>query len=319
MTLQSRARGDGPPGCLVGVGTHRLHIDCRGAGTPAVIFDAALGASSVSWSLVQAAIAEFTRACTYDRAGMGWSDPGPLPRTAGRLADELHALLQHAAVPAPYVLVGHSFGGFVTRIFAARHPSETAGLILLDPAHPDQWREPSERECREIDRGVRLCRYGEIAARLGVARLVAALVGIGALGPARIVAKAAGRGSLRREDEGVLAPVWKLPAEARRPLRRFWTQRKFYEALGSQIGSICASAREVAEVSVAGYGNLPLVTISSSNPDPVRLRRQEALVRMSSKGRHVVASDSGHWIPLDQPQIVIEAIAEIVKTVAAKQ
>jgi pimeloyl-ACP methyl ester carboxylesterase len=247
---------------------------------------------------------------------MGWSDPGPLPRTAGRLADELHTLLQHASVPAPYVLVGHSFGGFVTRIFAARHPSETAGLILLDPAHPDQWRAPSERERREIDRGVRLCRYGVIAARLGVARLVATLVGIGALAPARVLAKAVSRGSLRREDEGVLAPIWKLPAEARRPLRRFWTQRKFYEALGSQIGSICTSAREVEEIAGAGYEDLPLVTISSSHPDPVRIRRQEALARLSSRGRHVVAHDSGHWIPLDQPQVVIEAIADMVKTVA---
>lgn len=309
----------GPPGRLVSVGTHRLHIDCQGAGTPAVVFDAALGASSVSWSLVQPAIARLTRACTYDRAGMGWSDPGPLPRTAGRLADELHALLQHAAVPPPYVLVGHSFGGFVTRIFAARHPSETAGLILLDPAHPDQWRAPSERERREIDRGVRLCRYGEIAARLGVARLVATLIGIGALGAARVVARAAGRGSLRREDEGVLAPVWKLPPEARRPLRGFWTQRKFYEALGSQIGSISASAREVEEIAGAGHGDLPLVTISSSHPDPIRVRRQEALARLSSQGRHIVAPDSGHWIPLDRPEVVIEAIAEMVKTVAPSQ
>lgn len=295
------------------VGTHRLHINCQGAGTPAVVFDAALGASSVSWTLVQPAVAAVTRACSYDRAGMGWSDAGPLPRTAGRIAGELHALLQAAGVSPPYVLVGHSFGGFVMRIFATRYPDEAAGLVLIDPAHPEQWLAPSDRERHEIERGVRLCRYGEVAARLGLARLVAALAGIGALGPARTLARAIGRGRLQREDEGVLAPVWKLPREARRPLRRFWTQPKFFEALGSQIGSVCESAREVEESVGAGYGDLPLITISSSNPDPIRVQRQEYLARLSSRGRHVIAPDSGHWIPLDQPQFVIHTIAGMVR------
>ncbi|HXW06004.1 MAG TPA: alpha/beta hydrolase [Vicinamibacterales bacterium] len=311
------ATGDSnrPPGQLVSVGTHHLYISCQGTGAPAVVFDAALGASSVSWSLVQPTVARLTRACTYDRAGMGWSNGGPLPRTAGRMSAELHTLLQTAAVPPPYVLVGHSFGGFVMRIFAATYPVETAGLVLVDPAHPEHWLTPSERERHEIDRGVRLCGYGVIAARLGLARLVAALVGVGALAPARALVKAISRGRLRREDEFVLAPIWKLPPDARRPLRRFWTQPKFFEALGSQIGSVCESAREVQETVGGGYGDLPLVTISSSNPDPVRARRQEDLARLSSRGRHIVASDSGHWIPLDQPQIVIDTIADMIRSI----
>ena len=87
------------------------------------MFDAALAGSSISWTYVLPAVAEFTRACAYDRAGFGKSDRGPLPRTAGRLADELHTLLRTSGEPPPYVLVGHSFGGLVTRIFAARYPS----------------------------------------------------------------------------------------------------------------------------------------------------------------------------------------------------
>ena len=109
-----------PPGRLVSVGNHRLHIRCDGDGSPTVIFDAALGGSSLSWSLVHPSIARITRACSYDRAGFGWSEAGPLPRTAGRIADELHTLLRVAAVPAPYVLVGHSFGGLVTRLYTHR-------------------------------------------------------------------------------------------------------------------------------------------------------------------------------------------------------
>ena len=305
-----------PHGRLISVGTHRLYIDCQGTGSPAVIFDAALGASSVSWSLVQPAVAGLTRACAYDRGGMGWSRAGPLPRTAGRLAAELHALLEAAGVPPPYVLVGHSFGGFVMRIFAARYRPETAGLVLVDPAHPDHWLAPSERERREIDRAVRLCGYGVVAARVGLARVVAALVGLGALGPARALVKAISLGRLHRQDESVLAPIWKLPPDARRPLRRFWRQPKFFESLGSQINSICESAREVEAATGEGYGDLPLVTISASNPDPVRVRRQENLARLSSRGRHIVASDSGHWIPLDQPQIVIDTIGDMVRAIA---
>src|SRR5258705_10945572 len=132
-----------PPGQLVDVGGHRLHLQCAGEGTPAVVFDAALGASSLSWSLVQPAVARVTRACSYDRAGFGWSDAGPMPRTAGRAADELRTLLDRAGVLPPYVLVGHSFGGLVALIFAQRFLKDTAGLVLRGPAHPRDWVKPA--------------------------------------------------------------------------------------------------------------------------------------------------------------------------------
>ncbi len=298
---------------MVSIGTHRLHIDCDGTGSPAVVFDAALGASSVSWTLVRPAVARVTRACAYDRAGFGWSEGGPLPRTAGRLAEELRELLRRADVPPPYVLVGHSFGGLVTRIFAARFAGDVAGLVLVDPAHPEDWIDPVEAERRRIDRGVRLCRHGGMAARLGIARVIAALATAGALGPARALVSVASRGGLRRDDEGILAPMWKLPAEARRPLARFWTEPKFYDALGSQIASMCVSAREAMDAAPAGYGDLPLVTLSASDPSPERIERQDAVARLSTRGRHVIASNSGHWIPLDEPQVVIDAILAVVR------
>lgn len=284
-----------------------------------MIFDAALGASSVSWSLVQPEVARVTQACAYDRAGFGWSDAGPLPRTAGRVAAELRELLRRAGVPPPYVLVGHSFGGFVTRLFAARYRSDCAGLILVDPAHPEDWLEPAEHERRRIERGVRLCRHGAMAARLGIARAVAALVRIGALAPARALVGLVSRGGLRREDESILAPMWKLPPEARRPLARFWTEPKFFDALGSQIASICESARDVASTTPAGFGDLPLITISSAAAAPERLRQQESLARLSSRGRHIVAPESGHWIPLDQPSVIVEAIVGMVEEARRRQ
>jgi pimeloyl-ACP methyl ester carboxylesterase len=306
-----------PPGRRFDVGGHHLHLLCAGSGTPAVILDAALGASSLSWSRVLPGIARITRVCAYDRAGMGWSDAGPLPRTAARLAAELRELLRVGDVPPPFILVGHSFGGLVTRLFAARHSDETAGLVLLEPAHPEHWAEPSEADRRLIERGTRLCHHGVVAARLGIARIVSVLVGLGALAPARALVAVASRGGLGREDEGILAPMWKLPPEARRALRQIWTEPRFFEALGSQIESICASAAEVDAATRAGHGDLPLVTISSATASQTRLRHDAGLAQRSSRGRHVLSPASGHWIPLDDPDIVIETVREMVEAARA--
>ena len=301
-----------PPGKLVSVGNHRLHIRCDGGGAPSVIFDAALGGSSLSWSLVHPAVARVTRACSYDRAGFGWSDAGPLPRTAGRIADELHALLRAAAVPPPYVLVGHSYGGLVMRSYAARHPNDIAGLVLIEPAVPEEWTNPTEQQRALIARGVRLCRYGATAARRGLAQLVSVLVRFGALSTARLLVGLVSRGGLRREDEGILAPIWKLPPEVRGVLREMWTQPKFFEALGSQIDTVCESAAAVVSAGPADYDDLPLTVLSSSRSGERRLEADAALARRSTRGRHILADESGHWIPLDAPHVVVDAVTTMI-------
>jgi pimeloyl-ACP methyl ester carboxylesterase len=303
------------PGRMVDIGGFRLHLNCSGSGSPAVILDAALGGSSISWTLVQPAIAARTQVCSYDRAGLGWSDAGPMPRTAGRVAGELRNLLESASIAPPFVLVGHSYGGFVMRIFTARYRKDVAGLILVDPAHPEDWVNPAPKELIKIERGVKLCQQGASAARFGLARLVSALTELGAIPAARAVARAVSRGRLSREDEGILAPLWKLPPLARRPLRQFWAQAKFYDALRSHIESVPISAAETLDADAGGYGDLPLVTISSTDPGDYRLRQQEALARRSTRGQHIMASNSGHWIPLDQPSIVIETIEKMLDTV----
>lgn len=300
------------PGRLVDVGGFRLHLNSSGHGSPVVVLDAALGASSVSWALVQPQLSAVTRVCSYDRAGFGWSDSGPMPRTAGRIAGELRTLLERAGVQPPFVLVGHSFGALVMQVFASRYRDSTAGLVLVDPAHAEDWVRPAPKEQVKIDRGVRLCRHGARAAHLGIARAVSLLVSAGALGAARALVGLASRGSLSREDEGILAPVWKLPPSARQPLNQFWTQPRFFEALGSQIESICVSAAETVDAVAEGFGDLPLATISSTDPGEYRLRQQHALAGLSSRGRHVIASASGHWVPLDQPEVVIDVVTEIL-------
>jgi pimeloyl-ACP methyl ester carboxylesterase len=123
---------------MVDVGGYRLHLYCTGEGSPTVILEAGGGNPWLSWYQVQPQVAQFTRVCSYDRAGLGWSDPSPKPRTTKVIADELHTLLHNAGITAPFVLVGHSLGGLDARMFASQYPSEAVGMVLVDSSHPDQ-------------------------------------------------------------------------------------------------------------------------------------------------------------------------------------
>src|SRR3989442_5860857 len=128
-----------PPGRLVDVGGHRLHIWCTGSGEPTVILENGLGGSGlVGWSFVQPEVAKFSRVCSYDRAGTGYSDPGPWPRTARRIAHELAQLLDRTGISGPLVLVGASIGGLLVRVFASEHGERVVGLVLVDASHEDQ-------------------------------------------------------------------------------------------------------------------------------------------------------------------------------------
>ena len=127
------------PGMYIGTGSHQLHLHCTGDGGPSVVLESGLGGNSLDWSRVQPLVARFTRVCSYDRAGYGWSEPATEPRSARQIAAELHSLLVYGSVPPPYVLVGHSFGGLVVRLFASLHPSDTAGMVLVDSAHEEQF------------------------------------------------------------------------------------------------------------------------------------------------------------------------------------
>lgn len=137
-----------PPGKRIDVGGYKLHLWCMGLESlPTVVLEAVMANFSLAWSLVQPAAAKFGRVCTYDRAGLGWSDPSPKPRTIETIIAELHTLLTNGDVPKPYILVGHSMGGIYMAQYASHYPADVAGLILVDSAHPQQnLRLPAERQ-----------------------------------------------------------------------------------------------------------------------------------------------------------------------------
>ena len=275
------------------------------------MFESALGGSSLMWRHIQALASGFARACAYDRAGFGWSEAGPLPRTAGQIVAELAALLDAANIQTPIVLVGHSFGGLTARLFASRYPHRVAGLVLLDPACPEDWRVPSRERSALIGRATALCRHGRRAARLGLTNVVVALVRLGALDVARRVGRVVSFGDFTPADEHVLVPAGKLPADVLDVAVRSWTHARFFDALGSQIASISQSARELPEADLAVP--YPLVVISRGlDANLIEQDRHAALAATSASGQHLVAEGSGHWIPLDRPDLVIEAIRRTV-------
>ncbi|MCH6553751.1 MAG: alpha/beta hydrolase [Acidobacteria bacterium] len=305
------ARRYPPPGRMVDVGGYRLHLYCTGEGNPTVVLDSGLPGTSLSWRWVQPEVASFTRVCSYERAGLGWSEAGPRPRTSRQIVAELRTLLNHAGIEGPYVLVGHSFGGFTARLFASQYPEEVVGMVLVDPIHPQEWLPLAKEARRKLVGGARMSRYGALLARLGIARLVAFLGSVGAARLARGVVRIMTVGVIRRQEQ-MVAPGGKLPAQWRPVVRSFWLQPKAYEAMAGQIESLPESAKQVA--AAGGFGEMPLVVMSAGNPDATRIQQQEEAARLSTKGEHVIAPHSGHWIQLDQPQLVAEAIRKVVES-----
>jgi pimeloyl-ACP methyl ester carboxylesterase len=170
ITTEIDQRTYPPPGEMVDVDDHSMHINCLGEGSPTVILEAANGGMSAHWVRVQQEVSKATRVCAYDRAGLGWSEPGPEPREARQVSGELHTLLANADVRGPYVLAGHSYGGLYVRMYAGRFPEEVAGVVLVDSSHPEQFtRSPEGRAMYE--RARRLTAIVPLFTRLGVIRL----------------------------------------------------------------------------------------------------------------------------------------------------
>jgi pimeloyl-ACP methyl ester carboxylesterase len=263
----------------VSIGTHSLHIRCTGKGSPTVVIDTGVGDTSERWASIQAEMAQVTRTCTYDRAGYGASEPGPLPRHSGRAADELKQLLENAGVKGPYVLVGHSLGGLNAQVFADRYPELVGGLVLLDPAplafitgqaFPTLYRmfEQQAAELQQAAEGARQSTDAEAQAQAdyleAIASEHAALIAEGADQVAAIASF--GDIPLVVIGSGVPNPAF---GEEAATFQQFW------------------------------------------------IEQNQALATKSTNGMFVLVEESGHHLEQDAPDAVVRVIGEMVARVRA--
>ena len=300
-----------PPGRLVDVGGHRLHVLELGSGSLTVVLEAGLMSTVQSWSNLQRDLAQSYRVVSYDRAGLGWSELGPTPRTADRIVDELHTLLHRAAIPPPYILVGHSFGGLTMPLFAARFPEETAGMVLVDPVVPAEWDPPSAHDHKLTRIGAKVCRRAAMLSRIGVLRFVAFLLTTRAAKLASHLVRLISRGA--PAESGSVSSPWfaALPANERAMASVFWVQEKFALTIASQLENLPVSAAQVSKVS--SIADKPVVILSAHTAPEHRRKEHAAIARRAPLGSHVIAGKSSHWIMQDEPAIVIQAVATVVE------
>lgn len=292
-----------PPGELIDAGGRQMHIYCIGTGSPTVVIDAGNANGSINWMPIQAELAEKIRVCTYDRAGYFWSEPGSLPRDARSAVSELRSLLERAGETDPYLLVGHSLGGFHMQLFAARHPAETAGLVLVDSPAVADFRQEDSQQADAAQIG--FYRVMEFLARSGILRAAAPLGG-----ESLIPESAAG-----------------LPQALQQTYLDMILDPTFYDTAGLEIEAIPASADQLAGA-LAGetpLGDLPLIVLTAGHmnvgtpispilsPVPIaRIERQKELSELSSDGHHRIINHSGHLMQIDAPEAIVKAVLDLL-------
>ena len=290
VATQIDQRTYSPPGEMVDVGTHSLHINCVGRGSPTAILEAANLGMSAHWVRVHQQLAKTTRVCAYDRAGLGWSEAGPEPRDARQISNEVHTLLKGAGTEGPYVLVGHSYGGLYARMYAARYSEEVAGVALVDSSHLEQFtRSPQGREMYEQTR-----RMGTVIpwlTRLGVTRLT-----------------------------NFYPAHPDLPSQQRAQIEAFNSST---QQVVTTVEEFRATPQTNAQVRATGsLGNKPLAVVSAGEQSSSWLEMQDELAALSSNSIHRVVEGATHESLLydkGDSQVTSAAIEKVVEAVRTDQ
>jgi pimeloyl-ACP methyl ester carboxylesterase len=293
-----------PPGRMVA----GLHVYETGQVGPTVILEASISASSLSWRLVQDRLGSWARVASYDRAGYGWSPARNTPRTLNNLVAELQRWLAASGLPSPYILVGHSFGGLMLRHYASLHREDVAGLVLVDPLEPMEWCPVRPETAFRLGKGVVLSRRGAMLARLGVVRLALDLLMSGSHAIPKLLAKvSSGKGS--SVTDRLVGEVRKMPAEIWPMVKAHWCLPRSFRTMAEYLERLPEAC--AAPLDDSALRDLPLVVISASRSDPEVVEAHQRTAALSTKGVHMMAEESGHWVQLDRPDLVIEAIRRV--------
>ena len=300
-----------PPGKMVDIGGWKIHLNCTGEAKPnqpTIILEAGAGDFSVEWSLVQPSIAQFARVCSYDRAGDGWSELGPHPRTMRQLVYELHTLMERAGEKGPFLLIGQSFGGVVVRLYHMTYPNELAGMMLIDAGRLDPWRfiDGKLQHANEMAKGTPVPAV-KASNPLRESDLPAG---------ARAQMEAGARSLVARANES----RDKLPDEAKR--MRTWALGTV-KHVAAYVNPFEAEelALMVADAKGKEYplGELPLTVISAGRAqydekwmEDDHTQSQAAMAKLSRNGKQIIATESGHHVHIDQPQLVTDAIRDLL-------
>ena len=289
-----------------GVIVNGLHVHELGKGTPPVVLESGLGASCLSWSLLQSQVAGFASTYSYDRAGFGWSTSiGSNPCRLEQRAQELHDLLQALKIPAPYILVAHSFGAYIVRHHAHHFPDQVAGVVLVDPLTPEEWMNPAVEQRWRLWRAAFFTRVAGVLACFGVARFALWLL---------LKRKSDSPGPVSRFSttlQRIRGELQKFPPEALPLIRSHWSRPGFYWALAANLRDLPACATIASQCSIPA--SIPVTVLSGAQQPPERLEEHVMMAKTSRYGRHLRCT-SEHYMHLDQPDL----IANEVKQIAAR-
>ncbi len=300
-------------------GNRRIHLVCMGAGTPTVILTAGRGDWSVTWSRVQPAVAQRTRVCAWDRPGFGFSSPSPATQNVETTTTDLEAALERGALPGPYVLVGHSLGGYESLIYADRHPKDVAGMVLVDPGIPDQF-----------------TRFAQLAPAFGKEGQAALAQQVARVRQCALVVRTAGLTAASTDADRcrrmIVRPAFSQALVA--ALLQWWHDPALFDTRASHFANTDLGSRPAVNPA-RHYGSMPLVVLSAPRqvelppglaPERQALLRAEAeaafaegskghdeLAALSSAGVRRLIPNVGHFIQTDNPAVVIETITAVVE------
>ncbi len=263
-------------GRYIGLGLHRLYVDCRGNSEPTVLVDVGLGDASINWLPVMEGLEDSTRICLYDRAGYGWSDNGPGARTTAQIAYELHAMLEMGEIPGPYIIVGHSFGGFTARYFATVYSKETVGVVLVDSSHPDQ-----------------IVRLADLDKKDAKRELIVS------------------HRSLPPDNLTPLQRKWYFLNSSRKATFTLMDELKNFSLSAEQVSHAGNFPNIPLAVLTRGKSLLP--TIDGKSLENEWIDMQKDLVTLSPQAWHVIVKNSGHNIYADNPGAIINEIRKVLK------